>query len=741
MSEQKATVMNIEPFASRRSGYGQLTAALGPILQLLEERAAALSKRFEAETLNSFSGYGITPQEAVEYLQTAKLEIEGDSNVRFWPERIRQEHITAFLAVITYFPFEQLRQLFRLSRFEQLVILTCLLPEVFRGFNRVFGFLQDDATMIYPSLGFLLDLYCPDPEERALARQSFHSGGVLRSWRLIVSLGDEGRTPQLLRCYRPDERIAAYLLGDNQYDGNLEGLVLLQDPLEPAPLKAKNEHILENIISGVHAGRECILVHLSGDDDEGAALLVNASAGRLGWRLLKTTLPSLIHQKEWRLERIELLLREALLQPAVILINEQGLNREAVPERGALLQCLARKGILIFYRGHNSLDVEGLEPGLHYLKLEFKLPRPAERLSYWQEAIAEHQPSWPPEAAEQLAMRYPFSSRQVNKMFERLRLRMNGDGHEPGEMLNIFQQVINDYTRQPLDELAQRIEAMSDWQDLVLPAALVEHLRAFRNMIAHQFVVYEKWGLGAKEPRRRGVVALLSGPSGTGKTMAAEVIAHDLGINLYRVDLAGIVSKYIGETEKNLKKIFESARGTNTLLFFDEADSLFGRRTEIHDSHDRYANLEVNYLLQRLEEHDGPVILASNRRKNIDEAFLRRIHFVIEFPLPSENLRQLIWQKKLPPTLPRNPDVDISLLSRQFELSGGDIKNAALKAAFMAAEEGCELNMEHLLAALRREYLKLGKHYPGAQLQTVYQGILDSPDDRRRKKEVQRLGT
>jgi len=300
---------------------------------------------------------------------------------------------------------------------------------------------------------------------------------------------------------------------------------------------------------------------------------------------------------------------------------------------------------------------------------------------------------------------------------------------------------MNDYGQRPLDELAQRIHPVFHWNDLVVHRSLAEHLKAFRNTIAHEFTVYERWRLGDKVPRGRGVVALFSGPSGTGKTMAAETIAHDLGMNLYRIDLAGVVSKYIGETEKNIKKIFDSARGTNTLLFFDEADALFGRRTEIHDSHDRYANLEVNYLLQKLEEHDGPVILATNRRKNMDEAFLRRIHFIIEFTLPSEPLRQLIWQKYLPPTLPRAGDVDVAFLAKHFEVSGGDIKNAALQAAFLAAEDGQAVSMPHLLAALRREYLKLGKVFPGSQVQHLGGSGTEAPGTRRRRKEVSRGGT
>jgi SpoVK/Ycf46/Vps4 family AAA+-type ATPase len=381
----------------------------------------------------------------------------------------------------------------------------------------------------------------------------------------------------------------------------------------------------------------------------------------------------------------------------------------------------------------------GFETRVRHSKLDFPAPGAAERARCWMTAIEKNNLPWTEHTAEQLAMNYHLPRSRINAVLQHLRLRLNGNGQDPERSLDLLRQIMSEYFRQPLDEMAKRIEPAFGWEDLILPRTVTDHLRAYRNMIAHQFTVYEKWRLGSKMPRGRGAVALFSGSSGTGKTMAAEVIARDLGINLYRIDLAGLVSKYIGETEKNLKKVFDSAGG-NTLLFFDEADSLFGRRTEIKDSHDRYANLEVNYLLQRLEDHDGPVVMATNIRKNLDEAFLRRIHFIIEFPQPSDALRRIIFQKYLPSTMPLAEDLDLDFLARHFEISGGDIKNVAVQAAFMAAEEGGPVAMEHLLTALKREYLKIGKLYPGSQVSHLMKTQPDSPQNRRRMKEVGRLG-
>jgi len=221
--------------------------------------------------------------------------------------------------------------------------------------------------------------------------------------------------------------------------------------------------------------------------------------------------------------------------------------------------------------------------------------------------------------------------------------------------------------------------------------------------------VYGAWGFGHQSPRGQGLSALFAGPSGTGKTMAAEVIANDLALDLYKIDLSGVVSKYIGETEKNLDRIFDLARDSNAILLFDEADALFGKRSETKDAHDRYANIEISYLLQKVEEYDGVVILTSNLRQNLDDAFLRRLQFCIEFPFPDERSRRLIWERTVPEQLPFAEDVDLRFLAERFRLSGGSIRNALVNAAFLAARDGEAVAMRHLLWGIRREFQKLGK--------------------------------
>jgi hypothetical protein len=277
----------------------------------------------------------------------------------------------------------------------------------------------------------------------------------------------------------------------------------------------------------------------------------------------------------------------------------------------------------------------------------------------------------------------------------------------------------------PLDQLAVRVTPRRGWEDLILPHDESSQLAELAARYRRRDVVYGTWAFPAVPST--GVVALFSGPSGTGKTLAAEVIAGDLGLDLYKVDLAAVVSKYIGETEKNLSRIFDAAGTADLVLFFDEADALFGKRTEVSDAHDRYANIEVSYLLQRLERYKGMVILATNLQRNIDQAFLRRISVAVDFPLPDEHKRRQIWGRSFPTTVPTN-NLDLEFLARQFKVTGAVIHNAALGAAFLAADDGQVVTMDHLALALKREFQKLGRLRTEAEFDRYYD-LVNRDDD------------
>src|SRR5262249_18916908 len=260
-----------------------------------------------------------------------------------------------------------------------------------------------------------------------------------------------------------------------------------------------------------------------------------------------------------------------------------------------------------------------------------------------------------------------------------------------------------------LGELATRLEPTFGWSELVLAERPLEILRSISAYLRHRDLVLSEWGYGRTVAGDQGLKVLFAGESGTGKTMAGQVLARELGLDLFRIDLATVVSKYIGETEKNLDRIFDAAEGSNAILFFDEADALFGKRSEVSDSHDRYANIEVAYLLQRMEIYPGAAILATNFRRNIDDAFIRRLDFVVDFPFPEADDRKKIWQLVLPHAAPVAQDIDLDFLATQFKLSGGAIRNCSLAAAFRAADENAEISMGHLVRAVAQEYGKQGR--------------------------------
>jgi AAA+ superfamily predicted ATPase len=265
------------------------------------------------------------------------------------------------------------------------------------------------------------------------------------------------------------------------------------------------------------------------------------------------------------------------------------------------------------------------------------------------------------------------------------------------------------HSNQNLANLATKITPRYTWQDIVLPPDTAEQLQEMVNMVRKRPMVYGSWGFDRKLALGKGLSSLFAGESGTGKTMAADVMAGELGLDLYKIDLSTVVSKYIGETEKNLDRIFTEAATSNAILFFDEADAIFGKRSEVKDSHDRYANIEISYLLQRMESYDGVVILATNLRANLDDAFTRRLHFVIEFPVPEIKDRERIWKVNFPEETPIGADVDFNLLAERYPVTGGNIRNMILAGAFLAAEKESVVDMSHLMHAARREYQKMGR--------------------------------
>jgi SpoVK/Ycf46/Vps4 family AAA+-type ATPase len=373
-----------------------------------------------------------------------------------------------------------------------------------------------------------------------------------------------------------------------------------------------------------------------------------------------------------------------------------------------------------------------LEP-LGVLAVPFDMPDADGRRRIWEQTLTAHGAVLAPEELDALAERFRLAPGQIreamltasNKAAWRLAAERHRPGPDPSPPAPTLAELFaasRAQTGHDLTALARKIEPIYGWDDIVLPGDPLAQLREICQRVAQRQRVMGKWGFDRKLSHGKGISALFSGPPGTGKTMAAEVIARELGLDLFKIDLAAVVSKYIGETEKNLERIFTAATDANAILFFDEADALFGKRSDVRDAHDRYANIEISYLLQRMEQYEGLAILATNLRQHIDDAFTRRLQFVVEFPFPDEADRRRIWQVCFPATAPRDPTVDFEQLARRFRLSGANISNIVLGAAYLAAANDVRIGMDHLLAATRREYQKMGKVVADADVEGDREG-------------------
>jgi SpoVK/Ycf46/Vps4 family AAA+-type ATPase len=368
-----------------------------------------------------------------------------------------------------------------------------------------------------------------------------------------------------------------------------------------------------------------------------------------------------------------------------------------------LLQQLAAHPDLLFVVGKERWQVHEVENGRPVLWLEFPIPNFRQRKLLWNHFLGEAASQF---NIDKLAGQFGLMTEQIRDVVGTARDKgvQHGRGLEEEDLFSAARA----HSNPRLGDLARKIVPRYTWDDLVLPPDPVTILREIVDTVLRRPIVMDEWGIGRKLATG-GVTVLFAGPPGTGKTMAAEVIARELGLDLYKIDLSGLVSKFIGETEKNLERIFNEAESSNAILFFDEADSIFGKRSEVKDAHDRYANIEVSYLLQRMEAYEGVTILATNLRANLDEAFTRRLQFAIDMPFPEAEDRLRIWRTLFPDDLPHEENLDFALLAKRFKLAGGNIRNVIVSAAYLAAGNGHKVTMAHLLHGTRRELQKMGR--------------------------------
>jgi hypothetical protein len=595
-----------------------------------------------------------------------------------------------------------LAETFGLDEFDLRTIALCLAPELDLRHQRVYAYLQDDVRRTRPTVDLALDLFGTTRADTPALRDRFVPTAPLARHQLvhIEPPDDDPAAPLPAHTLRLDPQIVDVLVGASSMDRRLAGWCELfatdEDPddLPGAPDVIQRLALHHRDHGGV------LRVHLQCRPGAGAPATARWLAHVLDLPLLRANLARVPVDSDL----LYVVVREARLQGA--LLHLEGLDSLGPPGWYSLLACLADNSGPVVLSSAAPWPPPG-EVVSGVVTVALTRPVASTRRDLWRSALARHEINLGETDLAVLAQRFRLGPGQIEEAAAAAPTTAWMRGVSRPTLRDVSE-AARQRSGAMLSELAHRIRPHATWDDLVLPDGAVEQLRELCGRARYRDVVHNEWGFARGGTRGLGTCALFAGGSGTGKTTAAEVVAGELGIDIFSVDLARVVSKYIGETEKNLATIFDEARDCNAVLFFDEADALFGKRSEVRDSHDRYANIEVSYLLQRIEEFDGIAILATNRRQQLDEALLRRVSFVISFPFPDEESRKRIWDVVWP-GVPRTDDVDLAELARRFALSGGNIRNIALAASFLAAADGGAVTMEHLLRATRREYQKLGK--------------------------------
>jgi ATP-dependent 26S proteasome regulatory subunit len=588
-----------------------------------------------------------------------------------------------------------------LSAFERDILLLCAAMELDTRTAALCARAQDDIHRPFPTFALALALF-DNASWDALSPER-----PLRYWRLL-EINQSAAQPLTTSALRADERMVNFLKGLNCLDDRVSSFVApLEIKAASAEVASSQDAVVNDLLAhwqrGLSAG-SLPIIQLLGADPLSKQLVAQHAAGKMNrilCRLPVEVFPSATQDLE---TFIRLWQRESRLLPLVFYLDADDAEAAGATRSGPLSRFLASIDGFCFVAVREALP----RPGRDYVALDVGKPSASEQQTAWSDELA----GAAPDSAALLAAQYNLNLPELRRLARRA--REESESH-PESLPEKVWDICRESEQPRLDALAQRLEPKMTWQDLVLPRAQLKLLRELAAQVRQRNQVYREWGFARKMNRGFGISALFAGDSGCGKTMAAEVIANELRLNLYRIDLSAVVNKYIGETEKNLRRVFDAAEDGGSILFFDEADALFGKRSEVKDSHDRYANIEINYLLQRLESYRGLAILATNLKKTLDNAFLRRLRFVIDFPFPAVTDRRRLWEKVFlqedaKHNLPAPPlDIlDYERLAR-LNLTGGHIHNVALNACFIAADSRSKVTMPIVLEAARAEFLKLDR--------------------------------
>lgn len=727
MSKAVKVPILIEPYASA-SDY--LHDQLVVLDLLLEADMNAMLHKAEQQTSqrNPFKGMYLTEEEAQQLLITESTYISLDAEQLQLIVRLEQM-IAARLQrnreLSLSISIMDLQQRLALDELDMRLLIVSLAPHMNRKYLKLYGYVQDDLTCQYVTLDLLMRLCCRSSEEQVevYQRMTDASSNLRHLFTTISTNASTNKDSSLL--VEPlvlELRIIHYILQLNwKYNGLLSSARYTEQQQYESLLPIKiHSHLQQQMIKYVNDYRnQSLTLLMIGTTGCGKTIHSKHLAQKMGKATLELDMNSIANNPHQLGETIELFLHEAKLMDAIPIIEhiEQLMPRNEERERDFRLQILQEQlqnwhDIAILH-SHHEIPFSSNYAETDHVTVTFPLPTLAEGSDLWR-SYAASQLLVNRAVTLQLATKFQFSAGQIAATVQQAISLKRWSGLDLSAVQqdlddsHWLHQAANGLIHHGLQQKAVNMKSQWNWEDLILPPETSQLLQQACHRVANRHIVMHEWGFERLLPYGRGVSMLFTGPPGTGKTMAALVMAKAMQTELYRVDLTRVVSKYIGETEKNLAEIFDRAKLSGAILFFDEADALFGKRSEVKDAHDKYANMETSYLLQKMEEYDGLTILATNFSQNLDDAFMRRIQYIIKFPFPDATQREQLWHSIIPSHIPMEP-LDIPFLAKTFELSGGPIKNIVLTAAYLVAQDRTKLSMQHFIEAAIQEYKKTGK--------------------------------
>ena len=611
--------------------------------------------------------------------------------------------------------FSSLREAFNLGGDDADLVLLALAPEISAGYAKIFAYLNDNLNQGFLTVDLATRVLRTERRARLALQARLMSGSPLIKNRLLLLNPPDGAETHTARRVHPSGRLLRWLMEEEELPSSV-GFQPMDTSIEPFIPSTVTERI-NALGDGLDRANTYVIVGASSGSREGVAMAI---ARRCKRPLVRVDLERCAEYLEqpWDLIRELKMARAIPLLVNIVEAQDDPAMRTKLIALGSAVATIEGP-VLVGAADRRSMTVllGNERPSVTILcgKSTFE-----ERVNAWTAALdSKHWPlEWAPEIAERF---YSVGGTTIPRVLQRAEAESGG---RIPEMETVWA-AAREGSRPEFRGLAQHVVPRYVWKDLILAEKIQSQLMGLVHYLQHQETVFHRWGARDVRARGYGIKALFSGGPGTGKTMAAEVIAGSLGLDMFRVDLSQVISRWVGETEKNLKEIFDAAEGGTAVILFDEADALFGSRGDVKQAQDRFANQEVSFLLQRLEVFEGCAILTTNLQENIDEAFLRRFGAVIEFPMPSAEQRRQLWDKAIPKNAPRGPDLDVPYIANQFIIAGGSIVNAAINACILAATDGTAVHMRHAIRAVGMELVKMGKQVNRVHFGEYYDHVSD----------------